>query len=107
MLNETGVPGRVQVSGTLAGHVNVVATPVIFKGDMRRLVDVAHPMAEEFERDQAVRPLGRTCRKYFRIVEDGSQDAGVRARALTRLQALPIPFEIDECSGARRRGWSG
>ena len=48
--DQAGIPGGVKVASAFAIQSNVVAAFVIFEGDVKRLMDIAHPMSEEPQR---------------------------------------------------------
>ena len=50
--DDTGIPDGMKVFGARTALPNLIATPIVFERDMERLVHVADPMAEKFERHQ-------------------------------------------------------
>ena len=48
--HKAGIPGGMKVAPAFASHGYVVATFVILEGDMKRLMDIAHPMSKELQR---------------------------------------------------------
>src|SRR4051794_29745724 len=51
---KTGVPGCMKLAVAFSIHEDLVSAAVALKGHVQRLMDIAHPVAEELQRDKFV-----------------------------------------------------
>ena len=84
VLNEAIVPDRVKVSGTLPACSDGVAASVIEKRNVQRLVNIADPMSQRFQGDQAGRFRLCSNTQNLEVAQDRRKNAHVSQRALVR-----------------------
>jgi hypothetical protein len=74
IFDKTFVPNRMQVVRA-ASYFDLVASPVVFEGDVQRLMDVGDPMPEIFDCEQSVRVWFIRRRDNAEVAQDGGQNA--------------------------------
>src|SRR5215467_12452668 len=81
-------------------YADVVASSIVFERNMERLMNIAYPMAQKFQRRQLVRITGRTRRKHGHILLNRGPRASVCYRTLiAQRDASGRSGEIDEVLG--------
>ena len=76
-----------QVGRTLAIDIDLVATPVILEGDMKRLMNVAYPVAQILEGEKLLLLARRGRRQDIEVLLNSGDDAFSRARTKIRGKA--------------------
>ena len=67
--------GGMQIGAAFSRHQNVVSASIVFKRDVKRLVDVSDPVSEKFQRCELLRLARIAGRQDFEVLPDRRQDA--------------------------------
>ena len=81
---EARIPCGMQVGRALASGIDLVATPVILEGDMKRLMNVAYPVPQILEGEKLLLLARRGRRQDIEVLLNCGDDAFSRARTRTQ-----------------------